>query len=233
MTGLHPNILNILSVAKALEPLNQDVVFVGGATTLLYADNPELGEARATEDVDCVVELASLRGYHQLEEKLRLIGFKNSSDSDAPICRWKLGTLIVDIMPTKGTVLGFSNVWYVPGFETREKTKIPTSNNEIYIFKAEYFLASKLAALFDRGIDDLILSQDFEDVLFLANRRSTLLEEIKTSDLKVNKFIKDKLRELLNHKQFEQALSGQFPRSEQAAIRKNIIVLFNQIAGNG
>lgn len=229
MSALHPNILNIISVAKALEPLNQDVVFVGGATTLLYADDPELGEARATEDVDCVVELASINGYHLLEEKLRSLGFKNSNDLDAPICRWKLGALVVDVMPTKGSVLGFSNVWYVPGFEKRKKVSISGSDTEIYIFKVEYFLASKIEALLSRGIGDLILSQDLEDILFLASRRSTLLEEVRASETKVFKFIKEKLHTLLLHPQFEQALSGQFPRAEHVETRKSIISLFKEL----
>ena len=229
MSVIHPNILNIIAVATALEPLGQDVVFVGGATTLLYADDAELGEVRATEDVDCLVELASLNGYHLLEEKLRLIGFKNSSDPSAPICRWKLGNLTVDMMPTEGAILGFSNIWYIPGFAKREKLAIRGSDTEIYILKPEYFLASKLTALFDRGIGDLILSQDFEDILFLASRRSNLIEEIKASESKVYKFIKEKLFELLNHSQFDQALSGQFPRAEQSKVRENVVTLFKFI----
>ncbi len=226
MNVVHPNIVNIIAVAKALEPLNQDVVFVGGATTLLYADDPELGEARATEDIDCVVELASLNGYHQLEEKLRSIGFKNSLDPDAPICRWKLGTLVVDVMPTKGSILGFSNSWYVPGFDRRKKTNLPGSDIKIFTFKPEYFLASKLVALFDRGIKDLILSQDFEDIVFLISRRSKLLDEISESEHEVQKFIKETITRLLKHKQLEQAISGQFPRSEEAEIRNRITETF-------
>jgi hypothetical protein len=77
MSVIDPNLLNLIAVAEALQPLSQDVVFVGGATTLLYADNPQLGEARATQDVDCVVELATLNEYHLLEDKLRTIGFKH------------------------------------------------------------------------------------------------------------------------------------------------------------
>jgi predicted nucleotidyltransferase len=228
MSKLHPNVFNIIAVAKALKPLNQDVVFVGGATTLLYADNPDLGEARATEDVDCVVELATINEYQLLEEKLRSIGFKNSNEANAPICRWKLGKLIVDMMPTKGSILGFTNVWYIPGFEKRRKITIPGSDIEVYVFKPEYFLASKLEALFDRGINDLILSQDFEDIIFLAARRLLLSEELTASEPTAYKFIKEKLLELLKHDQFDQALSGQFPRAEQAAVRKNITDFFKQ-----
>ncbi|MDX5397154.1 MAG: hypothetical protein LPK21_13240, partial [Hymenobacteraceae bacterium] len=53
------NINRIRAVAKALQNLNEKVVFVGGATVTLYADQNTAPESRPTDDVDVVVELAS------------------------------------------------------------------------------------------------------------------------------------------------------------------------------
>lgn len=216
---MHPNLINLLAVARAVKPLGQDVVFVGGATTLLYADDPELGETRATEDVDCVVELATLREYHQIEDRLRALGFKNAHGPGTPICRWKLASLVVDVMPTKEALLGFSNRWYEPGFKARQAVKVPGTDETVLVFSAPYFLASKIEALFDRGIKDLVISQDFEDVVFLLDRRVGLLGELSSVGEDVRAYLVEKIAALLTNSNFEQALAGQYPRVEMRARR--------------
>lgn len=47
--SLHQNIIRIKAVYNALEELENDVVFVGGATVALYADRPA-SEVRPTDD---------------------------------------------------------------------------------------------------------------------------------------------------------------------------------------
>lgn len=58
-------------VSDGLEELNEEVVFVGGAVTELYADDPAFSDIRPTFDVDCVIELSSRLEYAKLEERLR------------------------------------------------------------------------------------------------------------------------------------------------------------------
>ena len=53
-------------VAKALQNLKEDVVFIGGATLPLYFTKEPSFEARPTDDVDCVIELATRGEYYQL-----------------------------------------------------------------------------------------------------------------------------------------------------------------------
>jgi len=75
---MHENIIRIKAASRALEGLKQDFVFVGGATVSLYATDPLLAtEIRPTDDVDVIVELASYKGYAELDERLRSLGFKN------------------------------------------------------------------------------------------------------------------------------------------------------------
>ena len=40
-------------------------------------------------DVDLITEVASLRDYYQLAERLRQRGFVEDQSQGAPICRWK------------------------------------------------------------------------------------------------------------------------------------------------
>lgn len=101
------NIARIRAVYNALEELAEQVVFVGGATVSLYTDRPTI-ESRPTGDVDIVVEIATYRDFSAIEEKLRQKGFVNDIESGI-ICRYVVSGVIVDVMPTAESVLGFSN----------------------------------------------------------------------------------------------------------------------------
>lgn len=102
------NIARIRAVHQALGELNQQVIYVGGATVSLYADRPS-GESRPTEDVDILIELLNYSGYADFEEALRKKGFHNDTESGI-ICRYKVQGIVVDVMPTSGEVLGFTNL---------------------------------------------------------------------------------------------------------------------------
>jgi len=104
------NITRIRAVYNALGDLRNDVVFVGGATVSLYADQ-RAEEVRPTEDIDVVVEIMTHRDFSQLDERLRNLGFKNDQDSGI-ICRYIINGLIVDIMPIHDEAIGFANKWY-------------------------------------------------------------------------------------------------------------------------
>jgi len=65
---MHENLTRIKAVCRALEGLKQEYVFVGGATVSLYATTPELtAEVRPTDDVDVIIELATYKGYAELD----------------------------------------------------------------------------------------------------------------------------------------------------------------------
>ena len=104
------------------------MVFVGGATVALYAPSEISFEARSTNDVDVIIELASYTDYSQLDEKLRSVGFQNDIESGI-ICRYKVQGIVVDIMPTDSSVLGFSNRWYTDGFNNAVINNMTLINN--------------------------------------------------------------------------------------------------------
>lgn len=113
-------------IAQGLGDLTQQVVFVGGATTGIYINDLAAPEIRPTDDVDCIIELATRADYYQLEEVLRKKKFVHSMDPRGPICRWKYLGITVDIMPTNESILGFSNRWYPQGLLNREQMKLPS-----------------------------------------------------------------------------------------------------------
>ena len=85
----NPNI-EILTVAvDRLGPVADEMVFLGGCATGLLITDPAAPSIRVTTDVDVITEVASLREYYQLAERLRQRGFVEDQSQGAPICRWK------------------------------------------------------------------------------------------------------------------------------------------------
>ena len=206
------NITRIKAVFNALEELGPEVVFVGGATVSLYADRPT-GETRPTDDVDLLVELLQYNGYAALEEKLRRKGFVNDSESGV-ICRFRLQGLIVDVMPTNDTVLGFSNRWYPEG----HAQAIPYQLEDGYtikIFSPVFFLATKLEAFHDRGAGDGRTSSDFEDIVFVLSNRTTIWEELRDAQHAAGAFVKESLGQLLQNPHLAEWISCHLEYSEQ------------------
>ncbi|RTQ53744.1 hypothetical protein EJV47_03145 [Hymenobacter gummosus] len=206
----HRNLVRLQAVARALGSLRERVVFVGGATVNLYAAAPlNTPEPRITEDVDCIVEVAPRAAFYQLEDELRARGFVNDIASGV-ICRWRYAQLVVDVMPTDDAILGFSNPWYPEGFAQAIPFELPDSTT-IRILAPEYFLATKLAAMRDRGWNDLRLSQDLEDVVHVVDNRLQLEREVAQARAGVRGYIQHRLGELLAHPDLLEALEWTLP----------------------
>jgi len=196
----HINITRIKAVNNALGELRDKVVFVGGATVSLYADSAS-EEIRPTEDIDIVVEIWARNDYYKIDERLRQLGFVNDQTSGV-ICRYVVNGLIVDVMPTQGDILGFTNRWYQSGFEN---ATIHTLGEEhIKIFTPAYFLASKLEAFIGRGNLDGRTSKDFEDIVFVLQNRSTIWNELTESNSEVFEYLKDTFSNLMSNPNFEE-----------------------------
>jgi len=200
----HPHINMLATVARGLGDLNKEVVFVGGATVGLHITDPAAPEVRVSDDVDCVIEITSLNRYHELEEKLRQRGFKDPHHENHPICRYEFSGIIVDIMPTEGKILGFSNRWYRGGIKHAKKIQLP-GGPEISIFSTSYLMASKIEAFKDRGKGDFLGSSDMEDIMALVDGCETLQSEIEKADQEVKNYIRKEIRQLLANDRFLEA----------------------------
>lgn len=202
---MHENLVRMKAVGQALKGLKQEYVFVGGATVALYATNSELAtEVRPTDDVDVIVELATYRGYSELDERLREIGFQNDILSGV-ICRYKIQGIIVDVMPTDPHAIGFSNRWYPEGFATAQEIQLDDETT-IKIFTLPYFVASKWEAFKGRGHDDYRMSKDFEDLVYVMENVDDFDDQIKNSPEQVRTWLKDEFEPIMNTDNFEEGL---------------------------
>lgn len=197
------NIARIKTVAHALQDLNQKVVFVGGATVALYADNPAAPEARPTDDVDVVVELTSYGGYAGLEEQLRRLGFSNDSTSNI-ICRFQVRGITVDVMPTQPHIIGFNNQWYPEGFA--RAVTLTLDRQEINVFPLPYFLATKLEAFKSRGHHDYRTSSDFEDIVYVFENNTGLSGHLAQTTGALRQYLKVQFARLVTDPDFEEGL---------------------------
>jgi predicted nucleotidyltransferase len=126
------------------------VVFLGGAATGLLLSDPGASPIRPTKDVDVIIEIGSRTEYRALEKALQLLGFKPDRSEGAPLCRWLIDGMILDVMPTDPSLLGFSNRWYPEAMREAMPCGLP-GGTEIRVVSAPYFLATKLEAFLGRG----------------------------------------------------------------------------------
>lgn len=229
------NRLRLKAVATRLGPLNEQVVYIGGATLSLYVAERMAFDVRPTEDVDIVIELASYLGYSQLDEQLRQLGFQNDMMSGV-ICRYRLPTLLidvvesirVDIMPTNPAVLGFSNRWYGEGYERA----VPYALDEqttIKLFPLAYFVASKLEAVAGRGGRDLRFSTDFEDIVFVLDNAPDVLAQVRSESTAVLTYLQQTFRQLLSRPDLEEGIYAHLPPRFATARLDGIMNLLKQL----
>ena len=199
----NPNLEALETAAHALKPLLPHLVLVGGCTVgLLVTDNAR-PPVRSTLDVDLITEVSPLKNYYQLGDKLKLLGF--SEDADGPLCRWKRGAMIVDIMPTDDAVLGFSNAWYKMAVSTSISSELPSGISVRHV-TAPIFIATKIDAFHGRGQGDF-LSHDIEDIVNVVDGRAELIDEIRRAPEELQAFIADEIDGFLGQPEFVEKLS--------------------------
>ena len=223
------NLPRLMAVARALGAWRERVVFVGGAVVNLYATRAAVPEPRVTDDVDCVVEVAPRAAFYQLEDELRQLGFVNDTASGI-ICRWQYRGLTVDVMPTDPAILGFGNPWYAAGVTQAVPYQLP-DHTLIRLLPAAYYLATKLAALRDRGWGELRLSQDLEDIVHLVDNRPELPAEVSQAEPAVRDYVRAQLRELLAQPTLAEALSWTLPYGADFTYQQAVHQQLRQLAG--
>lgn len=205
--AVEANLAMIRHVAARLGHLRKRVVFLGGAATALLITDEAAPDVRVTVDVDVIVEIVSRGDYYRLAESLRAAGFSEDSREGAPVCRWLVEGIAVDVMPTDAEILGFSNQWYQQALQHAEVRQI-SEDMAIRLVTAPYFLATKIDAFLNRGADDYIASHDMEDIITLLDGRPELVEEVRNAPEGVKDFLSKKLGEFLNNRSFLDALPG-------------------------
>lgn len=218
MNPADPNIQRVEFVAAALGDLRDDLVLVGGCAASLLIDAPTAAPPRITYDVDLLAEVAALRDYHALEAQFARRGFTRDVSPAAPICRWRLGEVEVDLMPTDETVLGFSNRWYPNAVASAERLRLP-SGTQIHLISAPAFLATKFEAFQTRGRSDPLMSHDLEDILNVVEGRQSIEAEISAGEPAVRAYLAARFASLAAMPDFRNVLPGLLAYDELHAER--------------
>jgi hypothetical protein len=205
---MHNKIINlavVAQVAQGLRELRDKMVFIGGAVISLYTDDPAAEEIRPTADIDLTINLANYAEWAMMQERLSELEFFPDPFGQS-ICSYKFQDIAIDIMPADDSSIGVSNIWYKPGFKFLQQIALEDGTS-INILPSPYFLATKLEAFKDRGNNDFYGSHDFEDIIYLLDNRTTIVEEIIAADNDVKEYIKTELTTIKNHPQANEILA--------------------------
>ena len=219
----NPNLEILMLAVEQLGELADEMVFLGGCATGLLITDSAAPPIRVTKDVDAIIQVVSLAQYHRLSEKLREKGFQEDMSDGAPICRWISNNVLLDVMPTDSKILGFSNRWYVPATENAVHIQLP-SGKSIKMVTSPYFLITKLEAFDGRGAGDYLMSHDIEDIIALLDGREQIMDEIKKTDTTLASELAKRFSELLQNKQFIEAISGHMPTDTTSQARVSMIM---------
>jgi hypothetical protein len=197
------NIAIVAEVATALKELKEQMIFVGGAVVSLYTDDPAADEIRPTGDVDMTINLLNYSDWVKMQERLADLGFSPDPHGHA-ICSYNYNKIAIDIMPAEEGVFGPANKWYKIGFKNLWTVNV--ENEEIRILSAACFLATKFEAFKDRG-GDYRTSHDFEDIVYVLDNRTTIVEEIKNEQELIKNFLKQEFEKIYSSRSFEEIIS--------------------------
>jgi hypothetical protein len=211
MNPSDPNVALLEVVAAGLgDALCEDMVFVGGAVAGLLISDQAMPDIRPTFDVDLICNALVREQYYRVEARLRERGFAQDTRTGAPICRWRLGEVAVDVMPPVEEVLGFTNRWYPLALQDAQTLPLP-SGRLIKVLTAPLFIATKLEAFDGRGNGDFLASHDLEDLLTVVDGRPELLRECRACPDELRAYLGERFSALLAARAFKDALPGHLP----------------------
>ena len=218
-----PNLARLEEAAEKLGSLLDELVLVGGCAAGLLVTDPGSAPIRPTQDVDMLVEASTYSDYHAFGQRLVQRGFTQGQAADDPICRWKHGGLVLDVMPLDETVLGFSNRWYREAMRAPLHLELPSGPSIAHI-DAPHFLATKLAAFRSRGEGDYLASSDLEDVVVVIDGRASIEQELSAGSAELRSFIASELKTLLAERYFLEALPGYFAGEDADGRRTRLLM---------
>ncbi|WP_139959574.1 hypothetical protein [Flavicella sediminum] len=196
------NIAVVAEVARALKSIKEEIVFVGGAVVSLYTDDPAADEIRPTQDIDMTLNIVNISKWVNLQEELANLGFHPDPQGHA-ICSYRYKDIPVDIMSTEDGPLGPANRWYKIGFQNLWTVK--ANDQEIKIFSAPCYLATKFEAYNNRG-NDYRTSHDIEDIIYVFDNRTTIVDEIATTEKTIKSFLIEELEKIITRGLLEEVL---------------------------
>jgi hypothetical protein len=137
-------------------------------------------------------------------------------------CRFKKGSLILDVLPTDKKILGFSNKWYKDGIS--EAQKINLVGYDIQVFTVPYLIASKIDAFKGRGKDKFRDSFDIEDIVTIIDGRAEITTDLNEAKQLVKQELKKEFSVLLKNERFIDSLDGHIFDRQNIEGRKKIVI---------
>lgn len=219
-----PNLSLLEDAVHKLAPFLDEIVFVGGITLGLLITDRAAAPIRATTDVDVIAEILSYAGYIEFSERLRNAGFTEDTSETPLTCRWRHGSLIVDILPLSKEVLGFTNRWYSRALEYASTFTLPDSPS-IRVITAPFFLGTKMEAFRGRGNMDYQGSHDLEDFVAVIEGREILMQEFAEAPQDLRDYLAEAASALLAESRFLDVLPGFVLDSERVPIIEERLAL--------
>jgi predicted nucleotidyltransferase len=201
------NVEQLITAARLLRPLLDELVFVGGSVTGLLITDEAAGDSRATLDVDVIAEITSYAEYAAFGDRLRALGLAEDMSEDAPLCRWVHQGTILDVMPLDEKIIGFSNRWYPAAMEAAVRQRL-SDDIEVRMVTAPFFVATKLEAFKGRGKGDWFGSRDLADLVSVVDGRATLVAEVRAEAPAFRAYVRGEISRLLRTAKFIDALPG-------------------------
>lgn len=211
------NLEDVAMVARRLKALETHFVFTGGSVVTLLLDRPAVVVSRPTKDVDVIAEVVTRIQYTKLEERLRGIGFRHDTSEGAPICRWIVDGVKVDVMPMNDPIGAFKNQWFDLAVSTAAPMQV--HGETLLVVTAPCFVATKIEAFQDRGDGDFMASHDIEDFLTVVDGRERLIDEIRATPDALRVFIAKSVTRFLADGRFIDSLPGHLPPDEASQRR--------------
>lgn len=212
----------LVRTARALGPLCERFVFIGGSIVELLITDEAGPSMRSTEDVDVIVEAATTAEYHDLYPDLANCGFSPDPQSGV-ICRFKKGDLLLDVMPSEADILGFTNIWYASAL--RHPMRIQLEKDlAINVIKPAYFLANKSIAFRSRGKSNYFGSHDFEDMIAVVDGRASIVNDIVDSPGDVRAFLVTECRLLMADRDLAEGVRANLAPDFASQSRHRIII---------
>lgn len=216
----------VAEIAVALGDLNKSIVFVGGAVVSVYVDDPAADEARPTEDIDLILTLIGI-DQQTLDKNLSELGFHLDIQSHK-ICTYRYNDIAVDIMPALDTLRGPTNRWYQVGFDSLQTIEV--EDIEIQVLSAPCFIATKFEAFNNRGQGDYRMSHDFEDIIYVVDNRTTIVNEIESAEESIQHFLKSEIQKILNNIHLDEIISAHLSRISDQDRSQMLLEKFEAIA---
>jgi predicted nucleotidyltransferase len=218
--GFAANTALLEETVRILGDVADELVFIGGCATGLLVTSVRAQGVRVTTDVDVVAEVTSILEYHALEQRIAAKGFQPDPEV---ICRWRVGDVQLDVMPSGPNVLGFQNRWYPLAMATAVPTTLP-GGRRIQLVTGPLFLATKLEAFRDRGAGDYLASHDIEDIVTVVDGRPELLADVAASNNEIREYLQLQMAELLANDAFLSAVAGHLPGDPASQARVPLIL---------